>query len=119
MNDARYPWFILVPQREHVREICDLTTTDQHALMDESSYLARAMIAAFSPDKLNIAAIGNIVRQLHVHHIARYRTDAAWPKPVWGLFAPAAYTEATREDVAARLLTVLNSQKTGFRALTR
>lgn len=119
MNDARYPWFILVPQREHAREICDLTTTDQHVLMDESSHLARAMIAAYAPDKLNIAAIGNIVPQLHVHHVARYRTDAAWPKPVWGLFAPAAYTDAAREQVLGRLLAVLDSQKTGFQALRR
>jgi diadenosine tetraphosphate (Ap4A) HIT family hydrolase len=84
MRDSNYPWFLLVPEREGVREIHELSRDDQIRLVDESSTLARALQAAFSPDKLNIAALGNVVPQLHVHHIARYKDDAAWPDPVWG-----------------------------------
>lgn len=84
MNDANYPWFILVPERENVREVHELNDTDRRQLWDESAHLARALTAAFKPDKLNIAALGNQVPQLHVHHIVRYTHDAAWPAPVWG-----------------------------------
>lgn len=84
MNDARYPWCILVPQRQDIREIHQLGAADRTVLMAESCDLAAAMQHVFSADKLNIAALGNVVAQLHVHHIARYRTDAAWPAPVWG-----------------------------------
>ncbi|MEZ5541843.1 MAG: HIT family protein [Pseudomonadota bacterium] len=84
LQDANYPWFILVPDRAGVQEIHQLEPADQHRLLDESVLLARAMTAAYVPDKLNIAALGNVVPQLHLHHIARYRDDAAWPAPVWG-----------------------------------
>lgn len=84
MNDARYPWCILVPQRADVRELHHLSRDDQCTLMAESSRLAVAMEALFQPDKLNVAALGNIVEQLHLHHVARRRDDAAWPGPVWG-----------------------------------
>lgn len=84
MNDANYPWFILVPERENIREIHELSDGDRHQLWDESAQLARALTAVFKPDKLNIAALGNQVPQLHVHHIVRYTHDAAWPAPVWG-----------------------------------
>lgn len=114
MNESRYPWFILVPQRANIRELCELTTPDQHQLMNESSQFARAMITAFAPDKLNIAAIGNIVPQLHVHHIARYHNDAAWPKPVWGAFPPVPYTDAARSRLIASLLTALSQTSSVF-----
>lgn len=84
MNDANYPWFILVPEREDVREVHELTDADRHRLWDESALLARALTELYRPDKLNIAALGNQVPQLHVHHIVRYTRDAAWPHPVWG-----------------------------------
>lgn len=84
MNDANYPWFILVPERENIREIHELNDSDRHQLWDESAQLARALAAVFHPDKLNIAALGNQVPQLHVHHIVRYKSDPAWPAPVWG-----------------------------------
>lgn len=116
MNESRYPWFVLVPQRAHIRELCELTMPDQHQLVDESSQLARAMLAAYAPDKLNIAAIGNIVPQLHVHHIARYRNDAAWPKPVWGAFTPEPYTDAARSRLKAPLLTALKQTTSVFTA---
>jgi diadenosine tetraphosphate (Ap4A) HIT family hydrolase len=91
-RDANYPWCILVPDREGVAEIHQLSEADQQQLMRESSQLARVLETVFSPDKLNIAALGNVVPQLHIHHIARYRYDSAWPAPVWGRVAPGSYT---------------------------
>lgn len=88
MNDASYPWIILVPRRQDAREIFQLSTADQIQLLKESSMLAEELAKAYSADKLNIAALGNMVPQLHVHHVVRFKTDAAWPKPVWG-FQPA------------------------------
>jgi diadenosine tetraphosphate (Ap4A) HIT family hydrolase len=93
MRDANYPWCILVPDREGVAEIYQLSEADQQQLLRESSQLSLAMAAAFSPDKLNVAALGNVVPQLHIHHIARYKTDAAWPAPVWGRVALKPYAE--------------------------
>lgn len=84
MNDRTYPWLILVPQRAGIAEIFELSEADQHALIAESSGVAQAMMTVFKPDKLNIAAIGNLVPQLHVHHVARFRSDPAWPGTVWG-----------------------------------
>lgn len=84
MNDANYPWCILVPDRQGVREIYELDETDQQQLLSESVCLGRAMMHLFAGDKLNVAALGNVVAQLHVHHIVRLRTDPAWPAPVWG-----------------------------------
>jgi diadenosine tetraphosphate (Ap4A) HIT family hydrolase len=88
MNDAHYPWLILVPQRPNLREIFELNTDDQIQLIHESSFVARCMSTLFNAEKMNIAALGNLVAQLHIHHIARYQTDPAWPAPVWG-HAPA------------------------------
>ena len=94
MNDAQYPWFILVPQRPQLREIYQLDETGQALLLRESTALSRALMAAFRGDKLNIAALGNMVPQLHLHHIVRYEGDAAWPAPVWGRHPPRPYDEA-------------------------
>ncbi|OIO61463.1 MAG: hypothetical protein AUJ55_00065 [Proteobacteria bacterium CG1_02_64_396] len=88
MNDRTYPWFILVPDREGVSEIQDLSQEDQIALIRESSLLSRAIRATLHPTRINVAALGNMVPQLHVHHIARFEDDPAWPGPVWG-FGPA------------------------------
>ena len=91
--DANYPWFILVPDREEITEIHQLDEPDQLQLMRESVLLSRVLETVFSPDKLNIAALGNIVPQCHIHHIVRYRTDAAWPAPVWGRVPLREYSE--------------------------
>ncbi|MBJ6608785.1 MAG: HIT domain-containing protein [Candidatus Thiothrix moscowensis] len=91
MNESRYPWFILVPRRADLREIHELDATERAQLWAESDQLSRALLALFQPDKLNMAALGNMVAQLHVHHIARFQTDAAWPAPVWGKFPALAY----------------------------
>lgn len=103
MNDSRYPWFILVPARNHISEIYQLSDGEQQLLLRESSRLARAMADAFRPDKLNIAALGNLVPQLHLHHVARYRDDAAWPAPVWGKLAAIPYFAEELASVKAKL----------------
>ena len=105
MDDRTYPWLILVPERDGVSEIFHLSDADQIELIAESSAVARGMVSAFRPDKLNIAAIGNLVPQLHVHHVARFATDPAWPGTVWGRgpgerYCPAG-VDAVREGMAA------------------
>jgi diadenosine tetraphosphate (Ap4A) HIT family hydrolase len=84
-RDANYPWLILVPKREKITEIFQLEPQDRQQLLEESCILSQAMTELFAPDKLNIAALGNVVPQLHVHHIARYHSDPSWPKPIWGV----------------------------------
>ena len=103
MRDANYPWCILVPDREDVTEIHHLIESDQQQLMRESVMLSRALETLFSPDKLNIAALGNIVPQCHVHHVVRYRTDAAWPAPVWGRVPVREYSEEALAGIAATI----------------
>jgi diadenosine tetraphosphate (Ap4A) HIT family hydrolase len=85
MNDARYPWLILVPEKPDLAEIIDLSEPDQVQLMREIAAASQALKALFNPDKLNVGALGNRVRQLHVHVLARFVSDAAWPGPVWGV----------------------------------
>ncbi len=100
-NDANYPWLIVVPRRAGIREIHELAEADQLQLLRESMLLSRALTTAFAPTKLNIAALGNVVPQLHVHHIARYDSDPAWPAPVWGRVPAIDYDATTRQ---ARIL---------------
>ena len=85
MDDARFPWLILVPRKPNLTELIDLDSDDRHAIMEEIAAASEALKAAFNPDKLNVAALGNHVHQLHVHVIARFTSDAAWPSPVWGV----------------------------------
>ena len=92
MDDANYPWLVLVPRLPDVHELIDLDGQQRHALTDEVDRAARALRDAFHPHKLNIAALGNLVPQLHVHVIARFEHDPAWPSPVWGRVAARPYT---------------------------
>lgn len=85
MNDSRFPWLVLVPKRSGVTEPFELTDEDQRTLMQESMIVGKSLKVLFNAHKLNIAALGNQVSQLHIHHIARFQTDAAWPRPVWGV----------------------------------
>jgi diadenosine tetraphosphate (Ap4A) HIT family hydrolase len=103
MNESRYPWFILVPEREQIVEIHQLTDEDQVQLIRESSHFAGVLAELFHADKMNIAAIGNLVPQLHLHHVVRYLNDPAWPGPVWGRFDPKPYDERTVMDVKEKL----------------
>src|SRR5215467_8803369 len=95
-NDANYPWLILVPRLPGLVELIDLEENAQVQLLGEVAAAARALKALTECDKLNIAALGNLVSQLHVHVIARRRADAAWPRPVWGVNPPLAYAEGQR-----------------------
>ena len=88
IKDANYPWLLLVPRREGAIEIIDLDEVEQAQLTTEVSRVARALKDVSKCDKLNIAALGNVVPQLHVHVIARRKGDAAWPRPVWGVVPP-------------------------------
>lgn len=83
-KDSQYPWLILVPRVDNLREIHHLAPAQQQQLMQESCALATLMEQALSPDKINIGALGNLVPQLHLHHVARFTTDKAWPGPIWG-----------------------------------
>ena len=103
LRDANYPWFVLVPDRDAISEIYQLSDVDQQQLLRESTTLSRALVAAFAPDKLNIAALGNVVPQLHLHHVVRYKHDPAWPAPVWGKVAASLYTETALSAVVERL----------------
>ncbi|RAI38908.1 HIT family protein [Rhodoplanes roseus] len=91
IQDANYPWLLLVPRRTGVAEIIDLDEVEQAQLMTEIARVGRALKAVTECDKLNVAALGNVVPQLHVHLIARRTTDAAWPRPVWGVVPPLAH----------------------------
>jgi diadenosine tetraphosphate (Ap4A) HIT family hydrolase len=104
MNDAQYPWFILVPRRAGAREIYLLEEPDQARLLRESAALSRAAMDAFAGDKLNVAALGNVVPQLHLHHVVRHAADPAWPAPVWGRLPPRPYAAAERAARVAALL---------------
>lgn len=107
MNDARFPWLILVPERADVSEPFDLSEADQEQLWQESMRLGGAMKAHFAADKINVAALGNQVAQLHVHHIARFHVDAAWPGPVWGVGRAVPYEAAAVEALMHELRSVL------------
>ncbi len=102
MNDASYPWFILVPDREDIREIYHLDSADRKQLLDESCRLSEFIMGAFEGQKLNVAALGNQVPQLHLHHIVRYSTDPAWPTPVWGRFPARPYNDQVLGEIRSK-----------------
>ncbi len=85
MDDARFPWLILVPRRDGLSELTDLSPADAAAAFEEIRIAVRVIQALARPDKVNVAALGNVVPQLHVHVVARFRSDPAWPGPVWGV----------------------------------
>lgn len=97
MNDSQFPWLILIPQVAGVTEVIDLSDAQQTQLWQESKMISHVLRKVFSPDKLNVAALGNVVSQLHVHHVARMQTDCAWPAPVWGRQPTVPYDEDTAQ----------------------
>jgi diadenosine tetraphosphate (Ap4A) HIT family hydrolase len=103
ISDANYPWLLLVPRRQHIVEIIDLDYIEQAQLMSEIAQAARSLKAITRCDKINVAALGNVVPQLHVHVVARSRGDAAWPKPVWGAAPPRAYEDEPLQTLLAAL----------------
>ncbi|GAB6196755.1 HIT domain-containing protein [Lysobacter xanthus] len=103
MDDARWPWLILVPRIAGATEWIDLDRATQHRLSDEIALASTVLRGLHAPDKLNVAALGNMVPQLHVHVIARFRHDTAWPRPVWGVGEAQRYDAETRSAQIARL----------------
>lgn len=106
MDDSQYPWLVLVPRVPDARELLDLDAQRRHRLTDEIDLAAQLLRDALRPDKLNVAALGNVVPQLHVHVIARFRSDAAWPAPVWGRVPTRPYPPS---ELAARLEELRNA----------
>jgi diadenosine tetraphosphate (Ap4A) HIT family hydrolase len=106
-NDSNYPWFILVPRRENISELFQLDDADQQQLWKETTALAETLKDSFDADKLNVATLGNVVSQLHMHVIVRKREDAAWPAPVWGKHPAQSYDAAQVGAIRERLRAVL------------
>ena len=116
MNDISFPWCILVPAREGIREIHALPAEDQLQLMQEISGVSMAMEAAFAADKMNVAALGNVVPQLHVHVIARFEADPVWPAPVWGRLPSRPYPLSDAEQQLMKLRSAFDPIP-GFRTI--
>lgn len=110
MNDSNYPWFILVPRRAGVTEIYHLGEKDRHQLMKESASLAENLADIFAARKMNVANLGNMVAQLHVHVIVRKEGDFAWPGPVWGKAPAKSYTDEELSRIQSRLDTLLEGE---------
>ena len=103
INDSQYPWFVLVPQRENIKEVYELSETDQQQFHAESLAVSKAIMQEWQGDKLNVAALGNMVPQLHVHHIVRFKEDIAWPGPIWGQHPLVAYSTQERQALIQRV----------------
>lgn len=108
-KDANYPWFILVPRRAGVSEVFDLSQEDQAQLFKETTDLAQALKGEFKADKMNVATLGNVVSQLHMHVIVRRHGDVAWPAPVWGRGPAGEYAPGQVDAIRQRLRTLLDS----------
>ncbi|MBN8827531.1 MAG: HIT family protein [Sphingobacteriia bacterium] len=106
VDNSLFPWIVLVPKKNDLKEIIDLSEQDRITLMEEISFISNVMKEIFAPDKLNVAALGNIVSQLHIHVIARYTNDSAWPNPVFGR-EKEPYTAAQREIIINKFLSFL------------
>ena len=113
-KDANYPWVILVPKRTALREIHHMSEIDQQQLIRESSHLSEVMTSIYAPTTMNIAALGNMVSQLHLHHIARFEEDLAWPGPIWGAAPTATYEPGEQKKRVDRLRSNLVGE--GFEA---
>jgi diadenosine tetraphosphate (Ap4A) HIT family hydrolase len=113
MNDRRFPWLLLVPRRAGASEIIDLSPADRAALMEEIAAASGALRLATNCDKLNIGALGNKVRQLHVHVVARFAGDAAWPGPVWSAGAAVGYDGAVRDRLVGAIRDMLGGAAPG------
>ncbi|OEJ65127.1 HIT family protein [Magnetovibrio blakemorei] len=107
MQDSSYPWLILVPNIPDLRDIDELNTAQRNQVMAEIDLASKALKTLFAPDKMNVANLGNIVEQLHIHIIARYKTDLAWPGPVWGKRPPVAYEAQALDALVEKLRTAL------------
>lgn len=110
INDVHYPWLILVPKVANVTEVIDLSASQQAQLWQESAMISEVLTQLFTPDKLNIAALGNMVPQLHIHHIVRYREDVSWPKPIWGQVSAKPYSYQAADEQIKLIKTAIESR---------
>ena len=108
-TDSTYPWLILSPMKEGLRDLHDLDDVDGVSVMAEIRQCSQALVALFGPDKMNVAALGNAVPQLHIHVIARFETDAAWPGPIWGKAPAKPYDDDKRDGLVATLRDALRA----------
>ena len=111
-NDSNYPWFILVPRREGISELFQLNDHDQQLMWNETTALAQVLKEVFGADKMNVATLGNVVSQLHMHVIVRYQADVAWPGPVWGKHPAKPYSVEQAAAIRERLRLVLTEHFT-------
>ena len=101
MNDSSFPWIVLVPERQGVQEVYELSVEDRSVLIEEIAAASEIIRQLYSPDKINIGALGNLVPQLHIHVIGRFRTDRAWPGPVWGTGPARPYADGGLAAISA------------------
>ena len=106
-NDSNYPWFIMVPRRENVKDLYELNWQDQQQFLNESSALSEILMQCFNGEKMNVAALGNVTPQLHIHHIVRFSHDPVWPKPIWGQLPLKPYSDNEVASIKAKLLPML------------
>lgn len=107
-NESRFPWLVLVPRIADVSELIDLSEADQQQLTREIALVSKLVKSMFQPDKLNVANLGNVVAQLHIHVVARFKTDAAWPDPIWGKFSvPIKYSQEEIDGLVKEIQVLL------------
>ena len=109
MNDSQFPWFVLVPRVDDIQDIYQLDWSQQQQFLNESSVLSELLMQIFKGKKMNIAALGNICPQLHVHHVVRFEHDIAWPSPIWGMFPMKCYSENALVDLKEKLIPALKA----------
>ncbi|GLX79883.1 histidine triad domain protein [Thalassotalea insulae] len=109
MNDNQYPWFVLVPKVEGIKDTYQLDWSEQQQLLNESSMLSEVLMQLFNGDKMNVAALGNVCPQLHIHHIVRFSNDKAWPKPIWGEYPMQPYSDAELAVLKEKLMPALKT----------
>jgi len=111
MNNTEFPWVILVPEKENISEWVDLDTNSQINLHKESCYIQEILLKIYPECKLNVANIGNIVKQFHIHHVVRYRSDSLWPKPVWGVSNQSLNLNLDLMDVRKKILSMIEQNQ--------
>ena len=106
-NDSQYPWFIMVPRKMGVKDIYQLNWQDQQQLLNESSAVSELLMQVFEGEKMNVAALGNVTPQLHIHHIVRFSHDPSWPKPIWGQLPLKPYSNEQIQEIKDKLIPML------------